>query len=149
MPGKSPECGASIPHESADSVAILRHQRVRRRPWLESELHLEIITHALPTQIGQLRSRVRPTKAPLLTKAGNMASSGPIRVAVLDDYQGFAEPHFKVLDPKSYEVTIFRDTLLPYNHPDTPQSVKDQLVQRLEPFTVISRQPSFLLFLQA
>ncbi|KAJ9150465.1 D-isomer-specific 2-hydroxyacid dehydrogenase-like protein [Pleurostoma richardsiae] len=67
-----------------------------------------------------------------------MASSGPIRVAVLDDYQGFAEPHFKVLDPKSYEVTIFRDTLLPYNHPDTPQSVKDQLVQRLEPFTVIS-----------
>jgi hypothetical protein len=61
----------------------------------------------------------------------------PIRVAVLDDYQGISEPKFKSLDPAKYEVTFFRDTLLPYNHPDTPQEVKDKLATRLEPFTVI------------
>ncbi|AEO69933.1 uncharacterized protein THITE_2155971 [Thermothielavioides terrestris NRRL 8126] len=64
--------------------------------------------------------------------------SAPIRVAVLDDYQGISEPKFKALDPSKYEVTFFKDTLLPYNHPDTPQDVKDKLVARLEPFTVIS-----------
>lgn len=61
----------------------------------------------------------------------------PLKIAVLDDYQGLSDPHFKTLDPAGYDVTIFRDTLLPYNHPDTPQHVKDELVKRLEPFTVI------------
>ncbi|KAL2017469.1 hypothetical protein VTK56DRAFT_2065 [Thermocarpiscus australiensis] len=64
--------------------------------------------------------------------------SAPIKVAVLDDYQGISEPKFKALDPTKYEVSFFKDTLLPYNHPDTPQSVKDQLAARLQPFTVIS-----------
>ncbi|KAK3309482.1 D-isomer specific 2-hydroxyacid dehydrogenase [Chaetomium strumarium] len=62
----------------------------------------------------------------------------PIKIAVLDDYQGISEPKFKSLDPAKYEVTFFKDTLLPYNHPDTPQEVKDKLAARLEPFTVIS-----------
>jgi hypothetical protein len=61
----------------------------------------------------------------------------PLKIAVLDDYQGLSDPHFKTLDPAGYDVTTFRDTLLPYNHPDTPQHVKDELVKRLEPFTVI------------
>jgi len=61
-----------------------------------------------------------------------------IKVAVLDDYQGEAGPSFDVLDKTAYEVTIFRDTLLPYNHPDTPQDDKDELAKRLEPFHVIS-----------
>ena len=61
----------------------------------------------------------------------------PLKIAVLDDYQGLSEPHFKQLNSAVYDVTIFRDTLLPYNHPDTPQDVKDELVKRLEPFTVI------------
>jgi hypothetical protein len=69
--------------------------------------------------------------------------SAPIRVAVLDDYQGISEPKFKALDPSKYEVTFFKDTLLPYNHPDTPQDVKDKLVARLEPFTVICPCPYF------
>lgn len=60
-----------------------------------------------------------------------------LKIAVLDDYQGISEPHFKALDPSSYEVGIFKDTLLPYNHPATPQDEKDRLVKRLEPFTVI------------
>jgi hypothetical protein len=63
--------------------------------------------------------------------------SAPIKIAVLDDYQGISEPKFKALDPAKYEVTFFKDTLLPYNHPGTPQDVKDQLVSRLQPFTVI------------
>ncbi|KAL1882119.1 hypothetical protein VTK73DRAFT_2210 [Phialemonium thermophilum] len=61
----------------------------------------------------------------------------PIKVAVLDDYQGKAEQHFKDLDPASHQVVVFRDTLLPYNHPATPQHVKDELAKRLEPFNVI------------
>ncbi len=61
----------------------------------------------------------------------------PIKVAVLDDYQGGAGPFFKALGAPAYAVTIFKDTLLPYNHPDTPQAVKDELAARLEPFHVI------------
>jgi hypothetical protein len=61
----------------------------------------------------------------------------PLKIAVLDDYQGLSVPHFKELEAAGHEVTVFKDTLLPYNHPETPQSVKDELVKRLEPFTVI------------
>jgi hypothetical protein len=65
--------------------------------------------------------------------------AGPLKIAILDDYQNLSEPQFKALDSASYHVTIFRDTLLPYNHPATPQEVKDKLVKRLEPFTVICK----------
>ncbi|KAF7546664.1 hypothetical protein G7Z17_g8264 [Cylindrodendrum hubeiense] len=61
----------------------------------------------------------------------------PLKVAVLDDYQGFSDPHFKKLDSTKFEVTSIKDTLLPYNQPDTPQSTKDALVKRLEPFEII------------
>lgn len=61
----------------------------------------------------------------------------PLKIAVLDDYQGLSEPHFRTLEPADYDVTTFKDTLLPYNHPNTPQSVKHELVKRLEPFTII------------
>ncbi|KAK3299909.1 D-isomer specific 2-hydroxyacid dehydrogenase [Chaetomium fimeti] len=64
--------------------------------------------------------------------------SRPVKVAVLDDYQGISEPKFKALDPSKYDVSFFKDTLRPYNRPDTPQDVKGNLVARLEPFTVIS-----------
>ena len=61
----------------------------------------------------------------------------PIKIAVLDDYQGIAAPHFEQLKP-AFDITIFRDTLLPYNHPSTPENVRRELVERLKPFTVIS-----------
>ena len=64
-----------------------------------------------------------------------------VKIAVLDDYQNISEPIFKALDPATHEVTIFRDTLLPYNHPNTPQDVKDKLAKRLEPFNIICRIP--------
>lgn len=66
----------------------------------------------------------------------------PIKVAVLDDYQGFAEPLFAKLDASKFDVTIFRDTLLPYNHPATPKAEQDKLVARLEPFAVLCNPAS-------
>ncbi|KAI1313971.1 D-isomer specific 2-hydroxyacid dehydrogenase [Xylaria venustula] len=59
-------------------------------------------------------------------------------IAVLDDYQGFSKGPFERLRSAGYHVTTFTDTLLPYNHPDTPQDAKDALVSRLEPFNIIS-----------
>lgn len=59
------------------------------------------------------------------------------KIAVLDDYTDTSRPHFDQLG-SGYEVTYFNDTLLPYNGTDTPQSVKDELVKRLEPFPIIS-----------
>ncbi|KAI0474115.1 D-isomer specific 2-hydroxyacid dehydrogenase [Xylariaceae sp. FL0804] len=61
----------------------------------------------------------------------------PLKIAVLDDYQELSKPHFDGLRTSGNEVTIFTDTLLPYNHPDTPEAEKDALVRRLEPFSVI------------
>jgi lactate dehydrogenase-like 2-hydroxyacid dehydrogenase len=60
-----------------------------------------------------------------------------IRVAVLDDYQNISQTHFQALPKDRFEVTIFRDTLLPYNQASTPEHVKSQLVERLKPFEVI------------
>jgi phosphoglycerate dehydrogenase-like enzyme len=62
---------------------------------------------------------------------------GPIKLAILDDYQGIAPKHFSSLKP-AFEITSFPDTLLPYNHPSTPQNVKDELITRLKPFTILS-----------
>jgi hypothetical protein len=63
--------------------------------------------------------------------------TGKVGVAVLDDYQGAAGPIFEALDKAIYNITIFKDTLLPYNHPNTPESVRDALAKRLEPFEII------------
>lgn len=65
--------------------------------------------------------------------------AGPIKIAVLDDYLNFAESIFAQLDPSKFQVTIFKDTLLPYNHVNTPKDEKDRLVKRLEPFTIICK----------
>jgi hypothetical protein len=60
-----------------------------------------------------------------------------LKIAVLDDYQGVAEKHFARFKD-DHEIVYFPDTLPPYNGPGTPQLVKDVLVERLEPFNVIS-----------
>ncbi|PMD14985.1 hypothetical protein NA56DRAFT_664312 [Hyaloscypha hepaticicola] len=61
----------------------------------------------------------------------------PIKLAILDDYQNIASPHFENLKP-NFSITVFRDTLLPYNHPSTLHDVKQEIIERLKPFTVIS-----------
>ncbi|KAI1128789.1 D-isomer specific 2-hydroxyacid dehydrogenase [Nemania abortiva] len=58
-------------------------------------------------------------------------------IAILDDYQGLSNVPFEQLRSAGYQVTTFADTLLPYNHPDTPQDAKDALTKRLEPFNII------------
>ncbi len=63
--------------------------------------------------------------------------ASPLNVAVLDDYQGFSKSFFVTLDPASFKVTIFEDTLPPYNHPDTRDEDRDALVQRLQDFEII------------
>lgn len=60
-----------------------------------------------------------------------------IKIAVLDDYLDTSEPYFNTLGPE-YQVSYFKDTALPYGHPETPQQAKDALVSRLEPFQIIS-----------
>lgn len=62
---------------------------------------------------------------------------GSIKLAILDDYQGISARHFDSLKP-AFSITVFQDTLLPYNHPSTPQDVKQRLIDRLKPYTVIS-----------
>ncbi|KAI1195052.1 D-isomer specific 2-hydroxyacid dehydrogenase [Nemania serpens] len=58
-------------------------------------------------------------------------------IAILDDYQEISKVPFEQLRSAGYRVETFTDTLLPYNHPDTPQDARDALVNRLEPFNVI------------
>lgn len=60
-----------------------------------------------------------------------------IQLAILDDYQNIAEPHFESLKP-AFQVTVFNDTLAPYNHASTTQEDKAKLVNRLKPFTIIA-----------
>ncbi|KAL5315171.1 hypothetical protein ACEPPN_017822 [Leptodophora sp. 'Broadleaf-Isolate-01'] len=62
---------------------------------------------------------------------------GPIKLAILDDYQGIAAKHFESLKP-TFEITTFHDTLPAFNNPSTPESSKQELITRLKPFTVIS-----------
>jgi hypothetical protein len=65
-----------------------------------------------------------------------------LKIAVLDDYQRASEPYLAKFKD-DHEIAYFPDTLLPYNGADTPQSVKDALVKRLEPFNVISTRYLF------
>jgi lactate dehydrogenase-like 2-hydroxyacid dehydrogenase len=60
-----------------------------------------------------------------------------VKIAVLDDYQNLARSHFQKLPESQFEVTIFHDTLLPYNHPSTPLHIKSTLIDRLKPFQII------------
>ncbi|EPE33360.1 NAD(P)-binding Rossmann-fold containing protein [Glarea lozoyensis ATCC 20868] len=60
-----------------------------------------------------------------------------VKVAVLDDYAGTSKTYFETLEP-GFKFEWFSDTLPPYNHPDTTDDVKKQIVNRLKPFTIVS-----------
>lgn len=62
----------------------------------------------------------------------------PIKIAVLDDYHNLSPKYYSRLPASDFEVSYFPDTLLPYEHPSTPESTKAELVERLKPFTIIS-----------
>ncbi|KAI0014839.1 D-isomer specific 2-hydroxyacid dehydrogenase [Xylariomycetidae sp. FL0641] len=59
------------------------------------------------------------------------------KIAVLDDYQEYSKPHFEQLRSAGYDVTVFTDTLLPFNHPDTTEDARYSLVERLKPFQIL------------
>ncbi|KAL5945371.1 hypothetical protein ACKVV1_004162 [Pyricularia oryzae] len=65
------------------------------------------------------------------------ADMSRLKIAVLDDYLETSSSHFGKLDSSVFEVTTFKDTLLPYNGPETTAEVKDELAKRLEPFSII------------
>jgi phosphoglycerate dehydrogenase-like enzyme len=70
-----------------------------------------------------------------------MASSthkGPYKLAILDDNLDVSAPHFASIPKDKVEITIFKDTLPPYNHPTTSDADKAALVNRLKPFDIIS-----------
>ncbi|KAL5114981.1 hypothetical protein ACEQ8H_007154 [Pleosporales sp. CAS-2024a] len=61
----------------------------------------------------------------------------PIKVAVLDDYHGIAAQHFAHIDGSQVDITVFRDTLPSYSHPQTSDADRKALVERLKPFSVL------------
>jgi lactate dehydrogenase-like 2-hydroxyacid dehydrogenase len=67
-----------------------------------------------------------------------MASTSPIKFAVLDDYHNLAAQHFAHIDRSKADVTVYNDTLPPFSHPETSDADRDALVERLKPFSVLS-----------
>ncbi|KAL6712351.1 hypothetical protein ACN47E_000228 [Coniothyrium glycines] len=67
-----------------------------------------------------------------------MASTPPIKIAVLDDYHDLTAQHFAHLDKSRAEITVFKDTLPSYSHPSTTDAQRKALVERLMPFSVLS-----------
>lgn len=67
-----------------------------------------------------------------------MATHTPIKLAILDDYHNIGAQHFSHIDPSKVEITTFNDTLPAYMHPKTTDADRKKLVDRLEPFSVLS-----------
>lgn len=67
-----------------------------------------------------------------------MSSHAPVKLAVLDDYHNIAARHFSDIDSSKLEITTFNDTLPSYTHPTTTDASRKELVNRLQPFTVLS-----------
>jgi phosphoglycerate dehydrogenase-like enzyme len=66
-----------------------------------------------------------------------MSSSAAPKVAILDDYLNVSKTHFADIPPDKCSITTFTDTLPPYGHPKTTPAEKEELVNRLKPFTVL------------
>jgi phosphoglycerate dehydrogenase-like enzyme len=60
------------------------------------------------------------------------------KLAILDDNLSISAPHFADIPSSKVEITIFTDTLPPYNHPSTSEEDKEALVNRLKPFNILS-----------
>lgn len=67
-----------------------------------------------------------------------MASQTPVKLAVLDDYHNIAAQHFSAIDSAKLEIVTFNDTLPAYTHPNTTDSDRKKLLDRLRPFEALS-----------
>jgi phosphoglycerate dehydrogenase-like enzyme len=65
-------------------------------------------------------------------------TSVPQKLAILDDNLSISAPHFSHLDASQVAITIFTDTLAPFNHPSTSAEERQALIDRLQPFSIIS-----------
>ncbi|KAL9062038.1 MAG: hypothetical protein Q9157_009219, partial [Trypethelium eluteriae] len=61
----------------------------------------------------------------------------PVKLGILDDYLDIASPHFHNL-PNHVEKVVFKDTLPAWSHPQTTQSDRQRLLDRLHPFTILA-----------
>ncbi|KAI1080034.1 glycerate dehydrogenase [Whalleya microplaca] len=59
-------------------------------------------------------------------------------MVILDDYLEIAKEHFSHIPPSQLSITTFSDALPAFNHPQTSQSSRKAIIDRLKPFTVIS-----------
>jgi lactate dehydrogenase-like 2-hydroxyacid dehydrogenase len=66
-----------------------------------------------------------------------MASTTPIKLAVLDDYHNIAAQQFSHIDRSKVSIEVFNDTLPAYSHPKTSDADRNALVDRLAPFSVL------------
>jgi phosphoglycerate dehydrogenase-like enzyme len=88
---------------------------------------------------GRLRaisSHVQPRQQVTRNVNTARALQSPIRVAVLDDYLSLSKSHFAEV-PK-VELTTFTDALPTWTHPLTTSAEKEELVSRLQEFSVIA-----------
>jgi phosphoglycerate dehydrogenase-like enzyme len=67
-----------------------------------------------------------------------MASSGPVKLAILDDYHNIAAQHFSDIKSSKLSITTFNNTLPAYSHPHTTDADRKALVDRLNPFSILS-----------
>ncbi|KAF1958984.1 glycerate dehydrogenase [Byssothecium circinans] len=67
-----------------------------------------------------------------------MTSQVPIKLAILDDYHNIAAKNFSGIDSSKVSITTFNDTLPAYTHPKTSDADRKALVDRLQPFSVLS-----------
>ncbi|KAI1385817.1 glycerate dehydrogenase [Hypoxylon trugodes] len=93
------------------------------------------------SKLIRLSHRTRHTniKAPRWTpRARSFATQTPPSMAILDDYLDTAKPHFAHIPSSQLSITAFHDSLPAYNDPLTSASAQQALVERLQPFTILS-----------
>jgi lactate dehydrogenase-like 2-hydroxyacid dehydrogenase len=67
-----------------------------------------------------------------------MATRVPVKLAILDDYHNIAAQYFSDIPSSKVTITTFNDPLPSYTHPKTSDAERRALVDRLEPFSVLS-----------
>lgn len=59
-------------------------------------------------------------------------------MVVLDDYLDIAAPHFSRISPARLATTVCKDALPAFNHPGTSDAERENIIERLKPYDIIS-----------
>ncbi|KAK7745182.1 hypothetical protein SLS62_009895 [Diatrype stigma] len=96
----------------------------------------------MATPIHYIRSVARPRGLRRLLASNirpvSTTGHGIPRMAILDDYLNIAPPHFAHIKPSELSITTFNDALPAFYHPATSESDRRALIERLQPYTIIS-----------